>query len=156
MNARLRFVPIAAVMLALVGCDKAREPYSECANLEAAGSLGEAMMACERATRADPSTNYGKLALAKAAEIQSKLDDIVPAAVTQEWCSRLRNRIEARLSTDAQKKYGSAGANVANAIHDNVLNVEHDCLQSAGQPTKGLWACRWNETLDNYDRCDTL
>jgi hypothetical protein len=144
------------VAVAMVGCNKAKEPYDACAKLEAAGQLGEALTACENASQADPATEYGKLAAEKASEIQAKLDEIVPPTVTMDWCARLRDRLQHRLSADAQVKYGGAGGDVGTVIHDNVLNVEYNCRQALGHPTAGFWTCRWNETLDNYKDCDAL
>jgi hypothetical protein len=144
------------VAFVVVGCDKAETGFHECERLEAAGKLSEAVTACENATHDDPTTNYGKLASAKATEIQGKLDEIVPARVTIEWCARLRNRLDGRLSAEAQVKYGGAGGDVGTVISDNVLGVEHFCHEAVGKPTAGLWTCRWNETLDNYKDCDAL
>jgi hypothetical protein len=146
---------ILFVMLS-VGCDKAKDGLHECERLEVAGKLTEAVAACTAAHEADPETTSGKNALDKATRIQTKLDEIVPATVTMEWCARLRNRLQGRLSADAQVKYGGAGGDVGTVIHDNVLNVEYNCRQAVGQPTTGLWTCRWNETLGNYKDCDAM
>lgn len=149
---------LALVVLATfaVGCDKAKDGLHECEQLEVAGKLAEAVVACNAAHEADPETASGKSALGKAMEIQAKLDEIVPPTVTMEWCARLRNRLQGRLSADAQVKYGGAGGDVGTVIHDHALNVEYNCRQAVGNPTTGLWTCRWNETFDTEKQCDTM
>lgn len=135
--------------LIIVGCDKAQEPYKNCQQLEAAGKMDDAIAACEAAVSADSTSPSGKMASAK-------LDEIVPTTVSMGWCTRLRAHLESRLASDARVKYGGAGGDVGGMIHDNVLNVESNCHEAVGQPTAGLWTCRWNETLDTYPQCDSM
>ena len=145
----------ATVFILAVGfsfaCDKAKDGLQECSRLEAAGRLVQAVAACTAAHEADPETTSGNTALNKAAEIQAKLDEVVPATVTLEWCGRLRRRLEERLTSEARSQYGSGSEGI---VHDNVLNVEHNCDEAVGRPTVGLWKCRWDEHLSNYKDCD--
>jgi hypothetical protein len=139
------------VMIGLsVGCDKAKPGLNECEGLEAAGKLTEAMAACNAAHQADPETTSGRAAVTKATEIQAKLDEVVPATVTLDWCYRLAQRLEPKLADEAEAKYG-AGAGHDGRLHDYILNLAYNCQKDVGKPRQGLWACRWNETLD-YDK----
>lgn len=147
---------ILATFGLLVGCDKAKDGFHECEQLEVAGKLVEAVAACEAAHKADPETTNGISALSKAMDIQRKLDEIVPPTVTTEWCARLRDRLTKRLSDDARVKYGGAGGDIGTVIRDHALNVEYNCRQAAGKPTPGLWTCRWNETFDTEKQCDAM
>ena len=89
MNAASPFLFVLATLSLSVGCDKAKAGLHACERLEAAGKLTEAVAACTVAHDADPETASGRSAFNKATEIQAKLDEIVPATVTLEWCGRL-------------------------------------------------------------------
>lgn len=86
---------------------------------------------------------------------QRRLDDMVPPTVTMEWCGRLRRRLQDRLTSDVRAKYGSDRTREEIA-QDHALAQEQFCHEAIGQPTAGLWMCRWNETLYNYKACDAM
>jgi hypothetical protein len=142
-----------AVLLVIalsVGCDKAKPGLNECEGLEAAGKLTEAMASCNAAHEADPETPSGKTALNKATDIQGKLDEAVSGTVTLDWCYRLTQHLEPKLLAETEAKYGSGREKI---VHDHILGLAYFCKEDVGKPRQGLWACRWNESLDNSDDC---
>lgn len=95
-------------------------------------------------------TGYTKTALSKATEIQIKLDEVTSGLVTLDWCYRLAQRLEPKLTAEAEAKYGSGREKI---VHDHILGLAYFCKEDVGKPRQGLWACRWNESLDNSEDC---
>lgn len=57
-----------------IGCDdKAKAPYSQCVQAEAAGDLPAAARSCETAVTVDPSTKSGKAAAEKLTGIKAQI-----------------------------------------------------------------------------------
>ena len=49
--------------------------------------------------------------------------------------------------------YATSYEETGEIVHDHILGLAYFCKEDVGKPRQGLWACRWNESLDNSEDC---
>ena len=124
---------LIALALLLVGCrDKAQTAYDACLEAEKKNDDALAVKSCEAAIAADPTSTAGKAAAAKSAEIHRRLDETIPPTVTEDFCARLRRRLEPRLQAEIEAK-------AENTDRDFVRKTVHETV---GSSRVDLQACK--------------
>lgn len=116
---------------------------------------------------ADANSKAGKLAAQKLAELESALATLraereaaatrVPPAVSEEWCARLRQRLQSRYFAEAARDYPDRGPGfVHQVVTEGATNDWDNCMRDVGKTTSGYWECRWDSGMDGSHDCKKL